>query len=106
MIQFDIFKNMTLEEFAEWLDENGQFDGSPWMKWFDDKFCNKCEAIECSYADYWKSDDNSPYKDTVECSYCELKGKCRFLSEIAGTPSNKDIIVMWLKEQVKENEKK
>ena len=33
--KFDIFKSMTLEQFAEWFDKYGQFDGSRWMSWFD-----------------------------------------------------------------------
>lgn len=106
MIQFDLFKAMTLEEFAEWLDKNGQFDGSPWMTWFNSNFCNKCESIECAYSDYWKSDANFSYTGKLECSYCELEGKCKFFPEMPDTPSNKDIIIMWLKEPVKNDEKK
>lgn len=103
MTQFDTFKNMTVEEFAEWLDENGQFDGSPWMKWFDEKFCSRCEAIECTYADYRKSDDDSSYKSPIKCSYCELEGECRFFPDMESTPDTEDIIKMWLKLELEEN---
>ena len=41
---FEKMKSMDIEELSEWLDENGQFDNSPWMKWWDENYCNNCPS--------------------------------------------------------------
>ena len=48
---FDKFKSMNIDELAEWLDKYGMFDNSPWMSWFDQKYCKGCEDIMCKYED-------------------------------------------------------
>ena len=84
---FDKFKSMNIDEFAEWLDEYGMFDNSPWMSWFDQKYCKNCEYIMRKYED-----------DTKEftCSWCELNGNCKFFPDLDELPENKEIIKMWL----------
>lgn len=91
--KFDIFKSMTLEQFAEWLDKYGQFDGSQWMSWFDKKYCKNCEPIMCHYEDS---------KNEFPCSYCELNDRCKFFLNIDHTPVNKEIIKMWLESEFSE----
>lgn len=92
MTKFDRFKDMNMNEFAEWLDKNGQFDGSPWMKWFDENYCKKCEPIMCRYPDS---------KVEFPCSWCELNDhKCKFFLELTTAPDNKEIIKMWLNTEV------
>ena len=88
--KFDIFKSMTLEQFAEWLDKYGQFDGSQWMSWFDKKYCKNCEPIMCHYEDS---------KNEFPCSYCEINNKCKFFPNIDHAPNNKEIIKMWLESE-------
>ena len=46
---------MSLDEFSLWLDENGLFDNSPWMNWFDKEYCQNCEAekIMMSLCMHW-----------------------------------------------------
>ena len=91
MTIFEKFKSMTIDEFADWLDKYGQFDGSPWMSWWDDKYCSKCEPIKV---------ENETYVIPVMCSWCELhKNKCKFFPDREEMPSNKDIIKMYLEEQ-------
>lgn len=87
-------QSMNIDELTEWLDEYGQFDGSPWMEWFDNSYCKKCEPIMCHYKD---SEVEFP------CSYCELEHKCRYFSDMSDIPNNKDIIRMWL---MKESDRK
>lgn len=87
MTQFEKFKNIGIDQLAEWLDEYGQFDGSPWIKWFDELYCKKCEPIMCHYND---SEHEFP------CSWCELNGKCKCFPELNNTPDTKMIIKMWL----------
>lgn len=91
MIRFDNFKSMTLDQLAEWLGKYGQFDNSPWMSWFDEKYCSNCEAIMCRYKD---SELEFP------CSWCELNdNNCKFFPDMDHAPNNKDIIKMWLESE-------
>lgn len=87
MTNYEYIKSMSIDKFSEWIDEHGQFDSSPWMSWFDQKYCKNCPDIMCTYEN-----------GTVEfpCSYCELNGKCKFFPDLDETPDNKMIIKMWL----------
>lgn len=38
-------QSCTKEQLAEFLDEHGMFDNTPWNDWFDDAYCSKCEDI-------------------------------------------------------------
>lgn len=84
-------KNMSTEDLAEWLDQYGQFDNSPWMSWFDEKYCKNCESIMCHY------EDNT---HEFPCSYCELNGSCKFFPDLDEVPGNKMIIKMWLETEI------
>lgn len=84
---FDKFKSMNIDELAEWLDKYGTFDNSPWMSWFDQKYCKRCEDIMCKYEDG---------KREFLCSYCELNGNCKFFPNLDEVPDNKMSIKMWL----------
>lgn len=87
MTKFEKFKQMDIDEFAEWLDEYGAFDGSPWLDWWNDNYCSKCET-EIAYVLDLKKD--------MEFSWCELHDKCKFFPELDENPDNKEIIRMWL----------
>lgn len=91
MNNFDKFKQMSLKDFVEWLDEYGNFDGSPWMKWFDEKYCQNCDHIITYSVDFPNIE--------MPCSYCELYGNCKFFPDKEDTPDNKEIIEMWLAEE-------
>lgn len=94
MTHFEEFKNMDIDALAEWLDEHGQFDNSPWTSWFDQKYCKNCEPVMCHYP-------NSTHE--FPCSWCELNdNKCKYFPELAQIPSNKETIKMWLQTEVKE----
>ena len=92
MTQFENIKNMNIEAFSEWLDEHGQFDGSPWMEWFDCKYCSNCEPVMCHYEG---SEREFP------CAWCELEHKCKFFPGMDEAPGNRDIIKMWLESEAK-----
>ena len=101
MTNFEKFKSMTIDEMSDWLDKHGQFDCSPWSKWFSKKYCDRCESIKCKYADAEEKLGFSPdthYSGEIECSYCEIYGKCRFFEELEDIPDNREIIRMWLEE--------
>lgn len=94
-------RNMDIETLAEWIDENGMFDGSPWMNWFDENYCKKCEPIKCKYSDAKKLLGMKPfYNRDINCAYCELEDKCKFFPNLDYIPDNKDIIKMWFELEV------
>ncbi len=103
MTNLEKIKNMSIDELAEWLDKNGMFDNSPWMNLFNEKYCAKCESIKCKYADAEEKLGITPfsYSGEIECAYCELENKCRFFPELDDVPDNKEMIKMWLEEEVK-----
>lgn len=94
--------SMPLEELAKWIDEHGQFDDSPWMKWFDQRYCSICPAVEIKREDSLHTLGFEPfYGSTSMCAYCEVHKKCKYFPDMAAVSSNTDIIEMWLKEEVK-----
>lgn len=88
---FDKFKSMNIHELAEWLNKYGAFDNSPWMSWFDQKYCKNCEDILCKYEDGVRE---------FPCSYCELNSNCKYFLDSDEVPDNKMIIKMWLESEV------
>ncbi len=96
MTNFERFTSMTISELADFLDEYGQFDGSPWMEWFNENYCSKCESIKC------KVDEKNAFfpGHTIDCAYCELENKCKYFPALKDIPDNKIIIEMWLEEKV------
>ena len=98
MNNFEYLKSLSLEDFAAWLDKNGQFDGSPWMSWFDNNYCKNCPAIECKI-----DDSRFNYKDAILCAYCELENKCKYFKDFEEVPDNKKIIELWLHNKIKED---
>lgn len=93
MTQFENFKNMDIDAFAEWLDEHGQFDGSPWMTSWNEKYCNNCPVEHGHLPD--DSGEDRWYVPT-EFAWCEKHFKCRYFPDRDEVPDNKDIIKMWL----------
>ena len=100
MTNFEHLKNMSIAELAEWLDVHGQFDTSPWQEWFSQVYCNKCEPIKCKYADAEERFGFTLlYSREIECSYCELEGRCKFFPDLDDIPSNIETIKMWLNKE-------
>ncbi len=104
MTNFKRLQTMTIDELAEWLDENGMFDNSPWSEWFNKTYCDKCESIKCKYVDAEEKLGFTPYifgsySGDLECAYCELEKKCRFFTDLEDIPDNKKVIEMWLIEE-------
>lgn len=95
MTQFEKFKTMSLEEMVEWLDEYAIFDDSPWMEFWDSRYCNNC-PVETMYA--------PDYGREMKFAWCELHDKCKFFPDMPDVPDNKDIIRMWLERELDETE--
>lgn len=91
MTVFENMKAKNIDELAEWLDEYGATDGSPWHDWFENKYCNHCEPI------FVKGDDF--YRD-MEYGWCELNcDKCKFFQDMKEIPWGKQLIKMWLESE-------
>lgn len=90
MNNFEYLKSLTLDEFTEWLDKYGQFDGAPWSDWFNETYCKKCEPIDCQSLD----PAFEGYK--MKCAYCELEGNCKYFKDLLEAPDNKKILELWL----------
>ncbi len=102
MTNLDYLQNLTVNEFAEWLDKHGQFDDSPWMNWFNEKYCKKCDSIRCKIESTNIGITPLYPAREIDCAYCELEHKCKFFENLEDVPDNKEIIKMWL---LKNNEK-
>ena len=88
--QIEKIKSMDINELSEWLDKYGQFDGSPWMDWWDERYCKNCESVVGEFLD-----SNREHK----FAWCELHDKCRFFEEFDEVPDNKEIIRSWLESE-------
>lgn len=101
---FERLRSMSIDELADWLDKNGQFDTAPWTDWFAKKYCDNCESIEISDAEAKEKLGFSLYEwygNETECAYCELADesgakRCRFFPSLDDIPDNRDVIKMWL----------
>ena len=89
MTIYNKFMGKTLSELAAWLDEYGEADESPWILWWDKKYCSKCPDIKCRRVDTGEE---------VPAAYCELHDNCKFFPGEA-IPDNEKIIKLWLEQE-------
>lgn len=90
MRMIDKIKSKSLNDFAAWLDKIGQFEDSPWLDWFDENYCSKCESEFVNVKAFGRC---------MECAYCEVHNKCRFFQEMDHTPNGKEMVKMWLESE-------
>lgn len=86
MNKFEEIMSKSIDELVDWIDENFAFDSAPYMRWYDDNYCKKCEAIRVH--------ESKGYFN--EYAWCELNGKCKFFQDMDEIPSPKQTIKMWL----------
>ena len=99
MNNFEKLQSMSVEELAEWLDDL-HYDNTPWLQWFDSKYCSKCEPIEVTSQEYENKFDHSVFGNIVECAYCEWERNCRFFPDMNDTPHCIDMLKKWLEAEV------
>ena len=92
---------MSLDELAQWLDQNGEFDGSPWLKYFEKNYCSNCESIK---GEVFFPGDTKPTE--VEFAYCEANKLCKFFEGIGHDVDNLHMIKLWLVAEAKEEKEK
>lgn len=90
LTNYERIKNFSVEELANWLDEYGILDGSPWMNWFNDNYCNRCERVPVTYT------DTSGNTAKFECAWCELNNdECKFFERYM---DSREIVKEWLEQ--------
>ena len=80
MKKVDEIKSKSFNDFAEWLNDNGN-DDSPWINWFDKTYCKHCDCVSVNGKDY---------------AWCEVYNKCRFFPEMEEVPDCLQMTKMWL----------
>ena len=90
MTNFEKLKSMNEEEISEFLDSTANIDDTPWIVWFNKKYCENCETI--------RSYERTPdvYYDST---YCEVNGNCRYFQDKDDIPDNKEMIELWLESE-------
>ena len=100
MTNYEWLTTLSIEQLAQWLAANGQYNDSPWMTWFDNKYCSKCESEIVKREDCMSKLGFEPlFSSETECSYCEVYNECRFFPN-KKNPDILEIIEMWLKEVI------
>ena len=87
MTVFEDLKSMNIDELAEWFEANCVHDDDPCIRWWNDTYCQRCDAV---------------VKDGQEYAYCELYDKCRYFQAMGYMPTTKQQIKLWLKGEVEE----
>lgn len=89
MTNIEKIKTFSIEELSGFLDSIG-FDNTPWMNWFENKYCNNCDCVKCFH---------EAIGAEVEYSYCEFYKVCKFFPDrLSDDINGKIICAMWLKE--------
>ncbi len=87
---FDNIKSKDIDQFIDWIDENFAYDTAPYMCWFDNNYCKRCQAEKVYDVDYNKD---------MEYAWCEVTGKCKFFQDMSEAPNTKQIIKLWLESE-------
>lgn len=87
MTRFENFKNMNIDELAEWFDQHGDINNTC-DTWFEETYCQNCDRVT---------------KDNNDYAYCELNDDCKMHPGHNVTKNNIYVIKMWLSEEVIEN---
>ena len=93
MTNFRKIQSMSVEELAKWLDQNGMWDNSPWSKWFDSTYCQRCESVKATVDDYFGHRE-------CKFAYCELEKKCRYFDDYDEVPDGVEMAKLWLEAEV------
>ena len=104
MTNFELIKCLSLEGLAGWLDSLEYSGDSPWNLWFDNNYCNKCPRATCP-SDVSKAvlGIDSYFGSGVECAYCEMYDKCRYFPDLDATPTQEEVITMWLRRDINDD---
>ena len=83
MTRFENFKNMNIDELAEWFDRYGDINDIC-DAWFAETYCRNCDHI---------TEENNDY------AYCELNDDCKMYPNHDIIKNNIYVIKMWLSQE-------
>lgn len=86
MTVYEKIKSMNIDELVKWFAQFSEaYDDTPWLNWFDDYYCEKCDP-EIRYI------NGREY-----CfGWCELNDGCKYFQEFDDILDNEQMIRMWL----------
>ena len=90
MTAFERIKQMDIDEFAKWFNDNCTHDDDPVIRWWNHTYCNVCEPEISRFA---YSDED------MEFCWCELHDKCRFFQDMDNAPDNMQMVKLWLESE-------
>lgn len=90
MTVFENIKSKNIDELVEWIDKYFAFDFSPYMKWWDKCYCDKCKPEVVDDPETGLEFSNM---------YCELHDKCKYFQNMNDIPTIKETIKMWLESE-------
>lgn len=86
MTVFDILKSKNIDELVDWFDEHWISDCEPWIAYWDENYCKKCDGV---------------FFEGMEYGWCELNNyKCKFFQNMDKAPDNKQMIKLWLESEI------
>ena len=102
---FEHIKSLNVDEFAQWLLDNGKIESGEWEKWFDREYCQNCESTILNGEKEIKEKlgiDSLFFDKSIICNYCEINKKCKYFPHLDDIPNGLDIIKFWLQKEYKE----
>lgn len=94
MTIYEYLISRNINELSHLIYKNCDTYDSPWLRWWNENYCCKCEPITVN-ADYLNRD--------IECCWCELNdNKCKYFPEQNVIPGTKQIIGMWLEQEIEQ----
>ena len=105
MTNFERIKNMSQDELIKFLSENSFSDDSVWLKYFNEKYCNTCPAVETKYTNVGLTSFFGNEEATCLCAYCEVNKDCRYFKGQFkdGCPTDEEMLKIWLEAEVNES---
>ena len=92
MTNFENIKAMSINELAALLCQLDEgYCYTPWIDWFDNNYCKKCEPIR-EYVEHLNRE--------LDFSWCELNDRCKFFSDLGDVPDCECMARLWLESEV------
>lgn len=88
LTNYEYLKSLNEKDLATWLSTNVPNNDATWYRWFDEKYCGRCEN---------EYNENSNMYD----NYCRIYGHCKYLHEDgnSGRADDVNLIKEWLQQK-------
>ena len=89
MTVYEDLMSKDIDELADLIDKYTSIDDAPYILWWDENYCNKCESVIALFNNRQE-----------EFAWCELNNKCKFFPEMGDVPDCIQIIKWWLESEI------